>query len=75
MDPTHPQPLGAPPPFRAEKPTMKPLTLPRRVSLLQRAHEASQASAETRRSIDEVWTNPFGFTVLEYSIRSDRLEN
>ncbi|MCZ4258906.1 type IV secretion system protein, partial [Sulfitobacter sp. G21635-S1] len=26
-------------------------------------------------SIDEVWTNPFGFTVLEYSIRSDRLEN
>jgi len=30
---------------------------------------------ETRRSIDEVWTNPFGFTVLEYSIRSDRLEN
>ncbi|WP_068117834.1 virB8 family protein [Tropicimonas marinistellae] len=30
---------------------------------------------ETRRSIDEVWTNPFGFTVLEYSIRSDRMEN
>ena len=30
---------------------------------------------EARRSIDQVWTNPFGFTVLEYSIRSDRLEN
>ena len=30
---------------------------------------------EERRSIDEVWTNPFGFTVVEYSIRSDRLEN
>jgi len=30
---------------------------------------------ETRRSIDEVWTNPFGFTVREYSIRSDKLEN
>lgn len=30
---------------------------------------------ETRRTIDEVWTNPFGFTVTEYSIRSDRLEN
>ncbi|NSY39395.1 virB8 family protein [Leisingera sp. ANG59] len=30
---------------------------------------------ETRRTIDEVWTNPFGFTVVEYSIRSDRLEN
>ena len=30
---------------------------------------------ETRRTIDEVWTNPFGFTVIEYSIRSDRLEN
>jgi type IV secretion system protein VirB8 len=29
---------------------------------------------ETRRTIDEVWTNPFGFTVVEYSIRSDRLE-
>jgi len=29
----------------------------------------------TRRTIDEVWTNPFGFTVIEYSIRSDRLEN
>jgi len=30
---------------------------------------------EDRRSIDEVWTNPFGFTVTEYAIRSDRLEN
>ena len=30
---------------------------------------------ETRRTIDQVWTNPFGFTVVEYSIRSDRLEN
>lgn len=30
---------------------------------------------ETRRTIDEVWTNPFGFTVVEYAIRSDRLEN
>lgn len=30
---------------------------------------------EERRSIDEVWTNPFGFTVTEYAIVSDRLEN
>jgi type IV secretion system protein VirB8 len=30
---------------------------------------------EERRSIDDVWNNPFGFTVTEYSIRSDRLEN
>lgn len=30
---------------------------------------------ETRRTIDEVWNNPFGFTVVEYAIRSDRLEN
>jgi type IV secretion system protein VirB8 len=30
---------------------------------------------EDRRTIDEVWTNPFGFTVVEYAIRSDRLEN
>jgi type IV secretion system protein VirB8 len=30
---------------------------------------------EERRQIDDVWTNPFGFTVTEYAIRSDRLEN
>lgn len=30
---------------------------------------------EERRSIDDVWSNPFGFTVIEYAIRSDRLEN
>ncbi len=30
---------------------------------------------EKRRSIDDVWTNPFGFTVTEYAVRSDRLEN
>lgn len=30
---------------------------------------------EERRQIDEVWTNPFGFTVTEYAIRSDRMEN
>ena len=30
---------------------------------------------EERRRIDEVWANPFGFTVTEYSIRSDRREN
>lgn len=29
---------------------------------------------EESRTIDEVWTNPFGFTVIEYSVRSDRLE-
>ena len=29
---------------------------------------------ERRRSIDDVWQNPFGFTVTEYAIRSDRLE-
>ncbi|MFN7177549.1 MAG: virB8 family protein [Thermaurantiacus sp.] len=29
---------------------------------------------EVSRSIDEVWQNPFGFTVAEYTIRSDRLE-
>ena len=27
-----------------------------------------------RRSIDDVWENPFGFTVTEYAIRSDRQE-
>ena len=29
---------------------------------------------ENSRSIDDVWQNPFGFTVTEYAIRSDRLE-
>ncbi len=29
---------------------------------------------EQSRSIDDVWQNPFGFTVTEYAIRSDRLE-
>ncbi|WP_124088865.1 virB8 family protein [Pseudogemmobacter humi] len=29
---------------------------------------------EAARSIDDVWRNPFGFTVREYAIRSDRLE-
>lgn len=24
------------------------------------------------RQLDEVWTNPFGFTVTEYAVRSDR---
>lgn len=37
------------------KPTgIKPLVLPRRVSPLQRAQEASQATAEARRSIDAI---------------------
>ena len=27
------------------------------------------------RRIDDVWSNPFGFTVTEYAIRSDRREN
>lgn len=29
---------------------------------------------ERRRRIDDVWANPFGFTVTEYAIRSDRRE-
>ena len=29
---------------------------------------------ENSRSIDDVWQNPFGFTVTEYAIRSDRME-
>lgn len=29
---------------------------------------------EAARSIDEVWQNPFGFTVTQYAIRSDRPE-
>jgi len=29
---------------------------------------------ERTRSIDDVWQNPFGFTVTQYAIRSDRPE-
>ncbi len=29
---------------------------------------------ETPRGLDEVWQNPFGFTVTQYAIRSDRAE-
>jgi len=29
---------------------------------------------ETPRVLDEVWQNPFGFTVTQYAIRSDRAE-
>ena len=54
MDPSHPQPPQAPPHFHADKPAEKSLTLPRRAGLLQRAQEASQASAEARRSIGAI---------------------
>ena len=29
---------------------------------------------ETSRTIDDVWQNPFGFTVVEYGVTSDRME-
>ena len=40
--------------FPAKPGGIKPLVLPRRVSPLQRAQEASQATAEARRSIDAI---------------------
>ena len=40
--------------FPAKPAGIKPLVLPRRVSPLQRAQEASQATAEARRSIDAI---------------------
>ena len=46
-----------------------------RMAILFTATLLFEFRPETRRSIDEVWTNQFGFTVREYSIRSDRLEN
>lgn len=45
---------GTPPKFSAKPSVVKPLALPRRVSPLQRAQEASQATAEARRSIDAI---------------------
>lgn len=35
---------------------------------------AFRFETDEARSLDEVWTNPFGFTVYEYAITSDRLE-
>lgn len=46
-------PSGAPK-FPSRPVGVKPLMLPRRVSPLQRAQEASQATAEARRSIDAI---------------------
>ena len=48
------QPPGGTPKFPAKPGGIKPLVLPRRVSPLQRAQEASQATAEARRSIDAI---------------------
>lgn len=45
---------GTPTKFPAKPGGIKPLVLPRRVSPLQRAQEASQATAEARRSIDAI---------------------
>jgi DNA repair exonuclease SbcCD ATPase subunit len=47
-------PGGSAPKFPAKPGGIKPLVLPRRVSPLQRAQEASQATAEARRSIDAI---------------------
>ena len=52
-----PPPPGLPlptPKFPVKPAGIKPLVLPRRVSPLQRAQEASQATAEARRSIDAI---------------------
>lgn len=52
--PATPGPQATAPKFPAKPGTGKPLVLPRRVSPLQRAQEASQATAEARRSIDAI---------------------
>jgi hypothetical protein len=43
--------------FPPKPPAVKPLVLPRRISPLQRAQEASQATAAARKSIDEIISN------------------
>ncbi len=50
--PAFPPPGGVK--FPARPAGIKPLVLPRRISPLQRAQEASQATAEARRSIDAI---------------------
>ena len=61
---------------RAQVRMRKRLTSPRGVQAgLFTATLLFEFRPEERRSIDDVWSNPFGFTVIEYAIRSDRLEN
>ncbi|MGB3556383.1 MAG: type IV secretion system protein [Jannaschia sp.] len=61
---------------RAQTRIRKRLTTPQGIQIgLFTATLLFEFRPEERRSIDEVWTNPFGFTVTEYSIRSDRREN
>lgn len=61
---------------RAQVRMRKRLTSPQAVQAgLFTATMLFEFKPEDRRSIDDVWNNPFGFTVTEYAIRSDRLEN
>lgn len=63
-------------PNRAQVRMRKRLTSPQGVQAgLFTATLLFEFRPEERRSIDDVWSNPFGFTVIEYAIRSDRLEN
>jgi chromosome segregation ATPase len=63
--------------FPAKPAGIKPLVLPRRVSPLQRAQEASQATAEARRSIDAIMSQsrtPWGGKATLSSSQVEGLE-
>ena len=63
--------------FPAKPAGIKPLVLPRRLSPLQRAQEASQATAEARRSIDAIMSQsraPWGGTTALSGSQVEGLE-
>lgn len=63
--------------FPAKPAGIKPLVLPRRISPLQRAQEASQATAEARRSIDAIMSQsrpPWGGKPILSGSQVDGLE-
>src|SRR6267154_5097676 len=81
--PSFPKPAGAafPPPgdikFPAKPGGIKPLVLPRRPSPLQRAQEASQATAEARKSINTIMSQsrpPWGGTPTLSGSQVENLE-
>src|SRR6188768_1406194 len=75
--PAFPPPGGMKSPMKAPVAGGKPLVLPRRVSPLQRAQEASQATAAARKSIDAIMSSsraPWGGKTSLNGLQVEELE-
>src|SRR6478736_4686727 len=75
--PVFPPPGGMKSPMKAPTAAGKPLVLPRRVSPLQRAQEASQATAAARKSIDAIMSSsrsPWGGKTSLSGLQVEELE-